>query len=227
MPSSSPLTTVYCTDEHVAIEDPDDFIVLCPASQCLARGTDGAISSASRWTITSSSIDFGAAGVTPGSVVVLTLRGAFSPSGECFAVDSVSGHTLTTRRIGQASGTGQPPGGATDLAGVEFAVMTYGPQIENASFDLNREYSIDPSTPSRSPDNVYDIRDLRRACVLQVLKSRYLYAMRFEIGDFKEKYANLKQELSDLKARLQVRWSPAISNDTPPPSTHFSTRLVR
>lgn len=227
MPTSTPLTTVYCTDEHIAIEDPDDFATLCPASQCLARGTDGAISSASRWVLTSASFDFQSAGVTAGCVIILVLRGVFSPAGELFAVDSVSSGSVTLRRIGQLSGIGLPPGTASGLSGIEFAIMTYGAQIESESFALNREYSIDPAIPSRSPDSIQDLRDLREACVLQVLKGRYLYAMRMEVGDFALKYQSLKDSLSETKARLQVRWSPAISNDTPPPSTRFSTRLVR
>ena len=49
--TSDPLTTVYCTDEHIAVYDPDDFSVLCPHQQCLARGADGAITAASPWTL--------------------------------------------------------------------------------------------------------------------------------------------------------------------------------
>lgn len=224
---SAPLTTVYALDEHIAVHNPDDFAILTPSSQCLAKGTDGVILSSARWDLTSATVDFEASGVASGHVVVLTLRNVFAASGECFAVDSVAGDTITLRRVGKTTGVGQSPGSSVDLSGITFSIQTLDPQIEQESFNLNREYTIDPSIPGRSPDSMYDLRDLRQACVLQVLRDRYLHANRSKDGDFELKFKRVQQALSDTKSRLQVRWAMTVSNILPPPSTFFSTRLSR
>jgi len=106
---SAPLSVVYATDENIALRDPDDFAALSPHHQCLARGTDGVIAAASPWTLTSATVNFATNGVASGNVVVLTLKNVFVASGEAFAVDTVSGNSINLRRLGQATGVGQPP----------------------------------------------------------------------------------------------------------------------
>jgi hypothetical protein len=217
------LSTVYATDENILIRAAGDFTVLCPEWQKLASGTDGVTASASPWILTSASVDFEAGGVRPGHVVLLRRPSTvFRGSGEPFAVDAVSGGTLTLRRPGRASGAGQP---VPSAEGVDFLVASLDPQIEEASFELNRRFSIDPAVPCRAPEAVYDLRDLRTACVLSVLAQRYASETRGRDGDFALKLSLVKQELSEVLARLQVRWGPG--GDAQPPSTHFSTRIVR
>ena len=217
------LSTVYATDENILIRAAGDFAVLCPEWQKLACGADGVLGGESPWLLTSASTDFEANGARPGHVVILRKpTPPFRGSGEPFAVDSVSGNTLTLRRPGRGSGAGQPP---PATAGVEFSIESLDPQIEEASFDLNRRFSIDPAVPARAPEAVYDLRDLRSACVLSVLAQRYAAEARGRDGDFPLKLATVKQELSDVLGRLQVRWGQG--GQLQPPSTHFSTRIVR
>jgi hypothetical protein len=223
MSRNDPLTTVYATDEHILIRASADFALLCPEWQKLAAAADGAIDVAAPWILTSASVDFSSAGVTEGHVVLLRRPStAFKGAGEFLVVSSATGHSLTLRRPGQAVGRGQAP---SAVGGIDFLIATLGPQIEEASFDLNRRLDIDPDQPGRSPADVYDPRDLRRACVLSVLTQRYAAEARTPDGDFALKLSNVQQELSDVLARLQLRWGAAGQQQ--PSTTRFSTRLAR
>ena len=167
MPPPDTLTTVYATDEHVAIRATGDFAILCPVWQTLARGTDGVLDG---WTLTTAS-DLTA--VKLGHIVQLS-RGtpnAFRGEGELMAVDSVVGGVATLRRIGLASGVGAP---LPTASGVQFTFGTMEPQIESVCWDLNQRYDIDANVPGRAPINMYDMRDLREATVLGVLLDRYV-----------------------------------------------------
>ena len=57
------LTTVYATDENIAIRAGGDFAPLCPDWQKLASGSDGVFTAGSPWVLNSPSVDFEAAGV--------------------------------------------------------------------------------------------------------------------------------------------------------------------
>jgi len=217
------LSTVYATDENILIRAAGDFAVLSPEWQKLAAGLDGVLGGASPWELSSASVNFEANGVSAGHVVVFRKPATFfKGSGEPFAIETVSGNSVILRRPGQGPGAGQPPPAA---AGVDFLIASLDPQIEEASFDLNRRFAIDPNLPSRSPQAVYDLRDLRTACVLSVLAQRYASETRVRDGDFSLKLTSVKQELSEVLGRLQIRWG--LVGDSQPPSTHFSTRLVR
>lgn len=223
--SSDPLAIVYAADEHLAIRAGGDFATLVPEWQLLAEGVDGAFVDGSPWELVSPSADFEAGGIAPGHVVRLTKpTTAFRGSGHLLAVDSVSGSSLTLRRIGWAAGAGKPPAPPDGLAGVAFSVPTLGPQVEEASFDLNRRFGIDPRTPGRSPESLLDLRDLRAACVLSVLLTRYLFESRGDRGDFPRKADMLRAELSDLLARLSVRWAIGEPERR---TSRFTTRLER
>ena len=220
------LATVYATDENLAIRASGDFAVLCPDWQKLAYGTDGAFAAGSPWVLTSASVNFVSAGVTAQHVVLLRKPAtAFKGSGELLAVDSASPAGLTLRRLGSGLNLGQPPAPAAGLTDVEFVIASLDPQIEEASFDLNRRFGIDPNVAGRSPGDVYDLRDLRQACVLTVLAQRYAAETRGDHGDFALKLTQVKQELSEVLARLTLRWG---GSGTDRQSTNwFSTRLVR
>ena len=226
------LTTVYATDEDIAVRAPADFPILCPRDQKLAWGADGAISPNSPWTLTSSTVDFSARGLAPGNVVQLLKPVAnFRPPGDALVVASVAPFAVTLRRKGLATGAGQPPGSGAVLTGVEFTANTLGPQIERASYDLNRRFGIDDLVAGRRAADLYDPREIREATVLSVLYRQYV-AMSRETGEqqdaFAAKAALLKAELDDLLDRLVVRWGPAGapigSEDT---TTRFGARLVR
>jgi hypothetical protein len=124
-----------------------------------------------------------------------------------------------------ASGVGSPPGPTAGVTAVEFTVPTMYPQIEEASFSINRQWNIDPGLPGRAPSNMYDLRDLREATVLTVLYRRYVAENRSSQGDFKLKIDTAKADLDAVMSRLSIRWGAAGTD--PPETTMFSTRLVR
>ena len=178
-------TPVYATDEDIAVRATGDFITLCPAWQQMAAGTDGYFSAAAGWVLNSTATDFGANGVAPNQVVVLSgPKSTFPGSGQLLAIDSVSGNAITLRRLHQDLNVGNPPGPAAGLTGVTFSINTMGPQIEEVSYDLKQRFGIDENITFRYSTWIYDLRVLRMATILTVLKQRYRAETRTERGDF-------------------------------------------
>lgn len=217
------LSQVYATDEDIAVRAYGDFVSLCPASQILAMASDGVIAG---WTLTSASQDFATQGIQVSHVVQISGPSpAYKGAGQLFAVGAVSGNSVTLRRIGQPDGIGLSPDPGGGLSGVTFAIRTFGPQIEDASYQANTQYGIDPGWQNTSPNLIYDLRIMRQATVLTVLVRAYASDTRSKDGDFAIKLATFRQELSDARGLVQVRWTTEI--DTPPASSFFSTRIVR
>lgn len=228
----STLATVYATDEDIAIRAAADFPILCPKDQKVASGSDGAFSPSAPWTLTSGALDFSVIGLTAGQLVQLLRTGSgLGPPAEALVVVSVSPYAVTLRRKGLPVGVGQPPGPSTVLTGVVFSITTLGPQIERASYDLNRRYGIDTLVAGRRPGDLYDPREIREATVLTVLYRQYL-AMSREAGEkadtFAAKAAMIKEELDDLLSRIVVHWgppgAPIVAEDS---TSRFGARLVR
>lgn len=204
----------YATDEYIAVKASGDWEVLTPDWQKLAEGSDGVIASGSPWVLNSSSVDFEAAGVKTGHVVRLKNRSYWKGSGDLLAVESADGGSLTMRRIGgNAVGVGHPPviaGGSS----IEFSICTLDPQTAEASRDLNRRFNIDLNVPCRAPSNLYEVTDLRDACILSVLVSRYSAETRAGTGDFALKLAEYKEKLDSVMGSLTVRWTTPAGSTT-------------
>lgn len=236
---SDPLAVTYCTDEALAVRAGGDFLRLVPRDQDRASGTDGYFETATPWVLRSTAVPFATYGVEAGNVVALwgaaPARGsssaAFTRFGEkdsptLFAVDSVSGSTLSLRRKGEASGIGQPPGTADGITAVEFRVITLAPQIEDASYEINQRYAIDPALTARTPGDLYDARELRSATVLTVLWKACLAASRQPDDEWAKKALCHKVELDEVLARLSVHWAETTARYQRP-TTRFGTRLSR
>lgn len=213
---------LYCDDEAIRVRCAGDFDELVPADQVLASGTDGAISLSSPWLLTSASVDFAAYGVAKGNIVEI-VPDLGSP--QHFAVDSVSVSGVVLRRIGaKASGIGQPPVTAT-TSGLTFKVPTFGPQIEDVSYDLNRRYGINDDFADRQASYLYDPRELRQACVLTILVRQYTNENRAKDGDFAEKARLAREDLSETLARISVHFGQLGEGSTP--VNRFSTQYRR
>ena len=103
-------TPVYCTDEDIAVRAGGDFISLCPAWQQMAAAADGYFTSGLPWVLNSTIVNFQANNVQPNQVVLLSQPKAnFPGAGVLMAIDSVSGNSLTLRRLHKDLGVGQPP----------------------------------------------------------------------------------------------------------------------
>lgn len=224
-PALNGLAAVYCTDENIALRAWGDFVAICPPSQKLAAGGDGVVLPSDRWTLSSAAVDFAAAGVIPGCVVWLKLGNTFGSQGEIFAVNSVAGGTVTLRRMGQTASVGQPPAPAAGLTGIAFSVLTFSSQIDMASYDANHFFGIDPNSATKYPGRLYDQRELQGYVVLTVLKRAYGISLKQKAEDYALKLAEVTNELSDLTARLTIRWG--ADGKSEPATSIFSTRVRR
>lgn len=224
IPSQSPPT--YASDENVCVAAGTDFSNLCPASQLMATGVDGVFASNLPWVLTSASVDFQAYGVQPNQVVKLsTPKQPFGGSGPLLAIDSVAPNTLVLRRLHQDLNVGAPPGPPTGLANVTFTIVTFNPQIEEASFSLKRRFAIDENWYYRSSSWIYDLRDLRMATVWTVLRDRYAQEARNPNSDFHLKYAMASKKLTEILEQISIRWcTNGIAQE---PTTAFSGKITR
>jgi hypothetical protein len=217
---------VYCSDEDIAVRASGDFITLCPSWQQMAYGADGAFAPSAPWVLTSSSVNFGTNGVAPNQVVWLSApKTQYPGGGQLLAIDSVSGSSITLRRLHKDLNVGQPPAPAAGLTSVTFTINTLDPQTEEASFDLKRRFGIDENITFRYSSWIYDLRDLRMATVLQVLKDRYRSETRVERGDFALKANSISRALDEVLDRVQVRWGPY--GNSAEPSTVFGCKITR
>lgn len=225
-------TTCYATDEDIAVRVSADYTVLVPKDQKLAWGDDGAFVDGARWVLSSRSVDFQAAGLVPGHVVLLTHpASAFRGPAETFVVSRAAGNLLTLRRKGQKDGEGQPPASTGPGGLVEFCSWTFGPQLARASYDLDRRFGIDESVPGRRPSDLFDLRELREAAVLTVLYRQYMDLCRGSeaLNDsFAMKTQLFRTELEGLLARLVLHWSsPVGPSSADGPASRFCTRIGR
>jgi hypothetical protein len=218
---------VYCTDEDIAVRAGGDWLLLCPAWQQTAVGTDGYFSAGSPWVLNSTATNFQSNNVRPNQVVQLSAPKANFPGagGQLLAIDSVNGTAITLRRLHQDLNVGQPPGPAAGLTGITFTINTLFPQIEEASFDIKRRFGIDENITFRTSSWVYDLRDLRMATVLSVLLARYTQEARSDRGDWARKIGLVKTEVDVVLDRVQVRWGPL--GNSAEPSTLFSCKISR
>jgi hypothetical protein len=219
-------TTLWCTDEDLALRAAGDFALLCPKDQALARGADGVFNLADLWTLSSATNDFLAQGVAPGNVVQLSKQGVFLGT-ELFGVSAVTSSGVTLKRKGLAGGIGLPSSPYGGANGVSFAVLTLQPQIVRATYDLDQKYGIDDLIQGRRSSDVYDPQEVLDATVLMVLWRAYEEMAR-HAGDRADHFAAQAKRYNDdyheLLGRAEVHWKPAaVIQET----SIFDTRLVR
>ena len=222
-------TPVYCVDEDILVRASGDYLTLCPSWQSMGKGSDGVFANGSPWVLSSASVNFGSNNVQPNQVVALTEpKAIFRGGGDILAIDSIStdGTSITLRRAHQDLNVGSPPAPLTGLSNVAFSIVTMGPQIEEASFDIKRRFAIDEALPLRNSAWVYDLRDLRILTVLTVLYDRYTAELRGDKGDWVRKMGHIRNQREEVLARVTVRWGP-FGNDAEPASASFGQRMAR
>jgi hypothetical protein len=219
-------TPVYATDEDILVKASGDFVTLAPSWQCMAKGQDGAFGNGSPWVLSSASVNFETNGVKPNQVVALTApKSQYPGGGDLLAIDSVSGSSITLRRSHKDLNVGQPPAPSVGLTGVAFSILTYDPQIEEASFDIKRRFGIDENITFRDSSWIYDLRDLRLLTVLTVLYDRYTAELRSDRGDWVRKMGHIRNLKDEITDRVQVRWGPY--GNSAEPATVFSCKISR
>jgi len=217
---------VYATDEDIAVRAGGDWFLLCPAWQQMAAGNDGFFNPGTPWVLNSTLVSFASNGVAPNQVVQLSgPKSSFPGSGLLLAIDSVSGSSITLRRLHKDLNVGQPPAPAAGLTGVTFTINTLDPQTEEASFDIKRRFGIDETIAYRSSTWVFDLRDLRMATILTVLKDRYTAEARTERGDWSYKINAIRSQLDQVLDRVQVRWG--VFGNSAEASTIFNCKISR
>ena len=220
------LTTVWSTDEDLYVRSLTDYPLLAADSGVLARASDGQIQSGDLWTLSSASVDFAGFGVRAGQVVHLTgPTSSFKLPGRCWVVGSVGPSGVTLRRAKAAASVGAPPV-ASALTGITFAVLTMGPQIENASYRINRIFGVDAAVTGRSPSDMYDARQLEEATSYRALADAYWALSRQENGDdFKAKARFYNEQATAAEDRINLIWS---ANNRPQQQTSkFNMRITR
>jgi hypothetical protein len=136
------------------------------------------------------------------------------------------------------AGVGQPPSPQGGLSNVEFAVRSLGPQIQLASYDLDRRFGIDDAIAGRRSVDLYDPQQLREAVVLTVLYKQYLDQSRQFAGPIADQSATpgdvyaakariAKAELDELLDRLALKWNEMDVASRAIATTRFSTRISR
>lgn len=213
--SRLPASECYCTDEDLYVAAPGDFAQLAPASQVIARGADG-VTTLGAWTLTSTAVNFQTQGVALGHVVQLTGPANVYKSPDLLVVQSVSTTTATLRRAGLTAGIGQTPPTAT---AVVFVVSTLYPQIERASYDLNRRLGIDANVGGRGYSDLYDPRELQGATVALVLSRQYRDMAR-HAGNSDDFTAKAKSHMADFERivlRIDQLLKDAIERRDEPP----------
>jgi hypothetical protein len=221
---------LYATDEDLAIRAPSDFALLCPKDQCVATADDGYFAINDPWTIRSITVNFASRAVEVGQIVQLLAPSShFKPPGEHFAIAELGDNWVRLRRKGMKKNEGQPPLSGGSLSGIEFMIASMNPQIESASYELNRIYGIDDLVAGRRRSDLYDPREVRDAVVLRVLERQYRALSSAGVGSrdtFGSKADAMKQELDELLARVVVHWSgiPCLMGTS---TSRFETRISR
>ena len=202
------LATVYCTDEDIAIQAPADYANLCPKEQIIASGKDGAFLTGSAWVLTSGTVNFANRGVGANNIVYLSgPKGNFGAAGTgtLFAIDSVNAGSATLRRIGFLLGEGEPPV-ASALAGVDFKVLTFRPQIDNVCYAINKRFGIDNNIRNQAASLLYDKAELLDYTVASVLLWAYTNASKDRQTDFEQKLKLLSAVQQANFAAIVLHW---------------------
>jgi len=214
----------FLNDADILKYEPILFGELHLPGQVLAAGKGGTLSGT---TFTASGADFVSAQVLAGGVIYLqsadgSLDGAF----EIVSVDSATQLSISVIRADSDDDAIAPPA-ATDIS---YRVSTFGPQANEAGFQLTEYFGIKPGNPASDYDaeDVLDTNALKRVSVFGVMSSVYaMLASKAKDENFWKKSLHY-QKLFE-KARQRCRLSIDVGSDGVADVTRIgaSVRLVR
>ncbi len=198
----------FSNDADILKYEPILFGDLHLPQQVLATGTGGALSGT---TFTAGGADFVSAQVSSGGVIYLrsadgTLDGAY----EIVAVDSSTQLTVSVIRSDSAMAAVAPPA-ATEIF---YRISTFGPQANEAGFQLTEYFNISPGNPASDIDaeDILDTNVLKRTSVFAVISTVYaMLASKAKDENFWKK--SLHYQKLFAKARERCRLSIDIGSD--------------
>lgn len=214
----------FSNDADILKYEPMLFGELHLPQQVLATGTGGTLSGT---TFTASGADFVGTQVSAGGVVYLrSADGTLDGTYEIVSVDSATQLSVSVIRSDSALAAIAPPA-ATEIF---YRISTFGPQANEAGFQLTEYFSIRPGNPASDIDveDILDMDVLKRASVFAVISSVYaMLASKAKDENFWKK--SLHYQKLFAKARERCRLSIDIDSDGVADVTKVgaSRRLVR
>jgi len=198
----------FSNDADILKYEPILFGELHLPQQVLAAGTGGALSGT---TFTAGGADFVSAQVSSGGVIYLrsadgTLDGAY----EIVSVDSATQLSVSVIRSDSAMAAVAPPA-ATEIF---YRISTFGPQANEAGFQLTEYFSISPGNPASDIDaeDILDTNVLKRTSVFAVISTAYaMLASKAKDENFWKKSLHYQKLFG--KARERCRLSIDIGSD--------------
>ena len=214
----------FSNDADILKYEPILFGELHLPGQVLTAGTGGTLSGT---TFTAIGADFVSAQVSANGVIYLqSADGLLDGSFEIVSVDSATQLAVSVVRAAPDDEPIAPPS-ANDIS---YRISTFGPQANEAGFQLTEYFSIGPGDPA----SVYDVEDvmdtnvLKRASVFAVIASIYaMLASKAEDENFWKKSLHYQRLFE--KARGRCRLSIDVGSDgvADVTKTGASVRLVR
>lgn len=198
----------FSNDADILKYEPILFGELHLPQQVLATGTGGTLSGT---TFTAGGADFVSAQVSAGGVIYLrsadgTLDGVY----EIVSVDSATQLSVSVIRSDSEMNAVAPPA-ATEIF---YRISTFGPQANEAGFQLTEYFSISPGNPASDIDaeDVLDTNVLKRTSVFAVISSLYaMLASKAKDENFWKKSMHYQKLFA--RARERCRLSIDIGSD--------------
>jgi hypothetical protein len=198
----------FSNDADILKYEPILFGELYPAQQVLASGAGGAVSGT---TFAASGADFVSAQVSSGGVIYLqSSDGVLDGAYEIVSVDSATQVSISVIRP-DSTMPGVAPASATD---VSYRISTFGPQANEAAFQLTEYFGIGPGNPASEIDaaDILDTDVLRRASVFAVISTVYaMLASKAKDENFWKKSMHYQKLFA--RARERCRLSIDIGSD--------------
>lgn len=191
----------FSNDADILKYEPILFGELHLPWQVLAAGTGGALNGT---TFTASGADFVTAQVSAGGVVyLLSADGSLDGAYEIVSVDSATQLGISVIRSNPTDAAVAPPGAAN----ISYRIGTFGPQANEAGFQLTEYFGISPGNPASDIDveDVLDTSVLKQASVFAVISSVYaMLASKAEDENFWKKSLHYQKLFTGARGRCRL-----------------------
>jgi hypothetical protein len=198
----------FSNDVDILRYEPVLFGELHLPGQVLASGIGATLSGT---LLTAAGADFFAAGIGAGGVVQLkSADGCLDGAYEIVSANSPTQLTISVIRSDPADPAIAPP--ATD--DISYRVSTFGPQAQEAAFQLTEHFGIRPGHPTSdiAAEDLVDTEGLRRASAFLVIANVYAMWTSRTAGECLWQKSLFYKQLFE-KARQRCRLSADLGSD--------------